>query len=38
MTNSSNASLERTESLWLKDVRRMGEWPIVEVAPLRAGR
>ena len=38
MTNSSNAGLERTESLWLKDARRTGEWPIMEVAPLRAGR
>ena len=29
MTNSSNAGLERTESLWLKDARRTGECPIV---------
>lgn len=36
MTNSRNASVERMESLWLREVRRSGQWPIGPATPLQA--
>lgn len=37
MSASKNASTERTESLWLKDAKKQGSWPLA-ASPLESDR
>ncbi|MDB5487291.1 MAG: glycine/D-amino acid oxidase, deaminating [Reyranella sp.] len=37
MTASMNASAEHTESLWIRDARTNGRWPLIPTLPLDAG-
>jgi glycine/D-amino acid oxidase-like deaminating enzyme/nitrite reductase/ring-hydroxylating ferredoxin subunit len=38
MTAIQNASAEQTQSLWIKEARDAGRWPLVPTLPLEAGQ